>query len=266
MTAPAFQWLRVDDAGPIARIELHRPDALNALSRPLLAELQAAIERVGASAHARVLVLCGAGRAFSSGADLASDAVRPGDPDYDAGDVLERHYNPLMRAIAALELPVVTRVQGAAAGAGAMLALAGDFVIASRSAYFMLAFVKAGLVPDAGAHWLLPRLVGRARAARMMMLAERVPAERAAEWGLVHEVVDDDALDGAVDDLAGQLAAGPTRAYALIRRGLRECATATYDDALALERRLQQEAGRTEDFVAGVAAFRQKRPPQFRGR
>lgn len=266
MTAPAFQWLRCDADGPIARIELQRPDALNALHRPLLAELQAAVERVAASADARVLVIAGAGRAFCSGADLASDIVRPGDPDYDSGEALERHYNPLMQAIAALQLPVVTRVHGAAVGAGAMLALAGDFVVASRTAYFMLAFVKAGLIPDAGAHWLLPRLVGRARAARMMMLAERIPAERALEWGLVHEVVDEAALDGAVDALARQLAAGPTRAYALIRQGLRECATSTYEEALALERRLQREAGRTEDFAAGVAAFRQKRTPTFRGR
>jgi 2-(1,2-epoxy-1,2-dihydrophenyl)acetyl-CoA isomerase len=265
MTAE-FTSLCLDDSGPIVKIELSRPQALNALNRELLTELQLAVARVKSRTEARVLLIRGAGRAFCSGADLASSAVRAGEPGSDAGEVLQQHYNPLMLSLASLPIPIVARVQGAAAGAGAMLALAADFVLAARSAYFMFAFAKVGLVPDAGAHWLLPRLAGRARATRMMMLAEKIPADQAADWGLLHEVVDDEALDARVDALCLRLSEGPTRAFGLIRKGLLESSSLSFGAALALERELQREAGSTTDFAEGVNSFRQKRPPVFRGR
>lgn len=210
---------------------------------------------------ARCLLLTGEGRGFSSGADLAGSGLPK-----DVGAALEAHFNPLMEALAALPLPVVTAVNGVAAGAGCSLGLAGDLILAGKSAYFLQAFINIGLVPDAGANWLLPRFVGRARAMEMMMLGERVPAATALDWGLVNRVVEDAVLMEEARDLAQRLVAMPTRALGLIRRLARETEAASFSDALKAERVAQREAGETDDFRAGVEAFLGKTKPVFNGR
>jgi len=252
--------LTQDEAG-VATIAINRPDRLNALHSDALDEMRAAIQGL-AQAGARCLLLTGEGRAFSSGADLVTDG---GLPD-DVGAELEHHFNPLIEALFALPMPVVAAVNGPCAGAGCSIALAADIVIAGRSAYFLQAFINLGLIPDAGATWLLPRLAGRARAMEMMMLGERIPAEKAAEWGMIARVVDDAELMGEASALATRLARGPTAAYALLRRLARDAEQSSLTQALAAERIAQRDAGRTEDFKAGVTAFLAKQPPRFEGR
>jgi len=257
-----FENIKVEQSpAAVATITLNRPDTLNALNAAMLDELRAAVEGLPGSG-ARCLLLAGAGRGFSSGADLASGG---GLPD-DVGAALEAHFNPLIEALFALPIPVVAAVNGAAAGAGCSLALAADIVVAGRSAYFLQAFINIGLVPDAGATWLLPRLAGRARAMEMMMLGERISARKAADWGLISRVVDDADLDAEAAALATRLAQGPTIAYGLLRRLARDAEQRALKDALAAERIAQRDAGRTGDFKEGALAFLQKRPPNFDGR
>lgn len=251
----------VQSPAAVATLTLNRPDSLNALSAGLLDEMRAAIESLPGSG-ARALLLTGAGRGFSSGADLASGGGLPAD----VGAALEAHYNPLVEALFALPLPVVAAVNGPAAGAGCSLALAADIVLAGRSAYFLQAFINIGLIPDAGATWLLPRLAGRARAMEMMMLGERITAAQAADWGLISRVVDDEELEGEAIKLATRLAQGPTIAYGLVRRLARDAGQLSLTDALAAERVAQRDAGRTDDFKAAVMAFLQKQTPRFAGR
>ena len=258
----AFEHIRLETSpAAVATITIARPDRLNALSGQTLEELRAAVEESGRSG-ARCLLLTGEGRGFSSGADLGGDGGLP----EDAGAALERYYNPLVEALFALPIPVVAAVNGPAAGAGCSLALAADIVIAARSAYFLQAFVNIGLIPDAGATWLLPRLAGRARAMEMMMLGERVPAEQALEWGLISRVVEDEHLASEAVLLATRLAQGPTVALGLIRKLARESGDIPLSQALAAERVAQREAGETADFKGAVMAFLQKRQPRFDGR
>jgi 2-(1,2-epoxy-1,2-dihydrophenyl)acetyl-CoA isomerase len=257
-----FAHIRLDlSPAAVATITLNRPDSLNALNGGMVDELRRAVESLPGS-DARCLLITGEGRGFSSGADLASGG---GLPD-DAGMALEKHFNPLIEALFALDMPVVAAVNGPAAGAGCSLALAADIVIAARSAYFLQAFVNVGLVPDAGATWLVPQLAGRARALEMMMLGERIPAETALEWGMIARMVEDGDLAEESVALATSLAQGPTVALGLIRKLARSSAQLPLSEALAAERVAQREAGRTEDFRAAVLAFLQKRQPQFRGR
>ena len=210
----AYEHIRFDlSPEAVATITLNRPDSLNALTAAMLDEIRAAVEGLPGSG-ARALLLTGEGRGFSSGADLASGG---GLPD-DVGAALEAHFNPLIEAIFACPLPVVAAVNGPCAGAGCSLALAADLVLAGRSAYFLQAFINIGLIPDAGATWLLPRLAGRARAMEMMLLGERIPAEQALAWGMISRVVEDEALTAEGAALAARLAAGPTVAYGLLRR------------------------------------------------
>lgn len=256
----AFRFIRLEqNAAAVAHLTLARPDSLNALSPDMIDEIRSALEGLAATG-ARCLLMTGEGRGFSSGADLAGGGL----PE-DAGLALERHFNPMMEALFGLEMPTVAAVNGPAAGAGASLALACDFVLAARSAYFLQAFVNIGLVPDCGATWLLPRLVGRARALEMMMLGERIPAERALDWGLIARVADDDALASDAAAFAARLAQGPTAAYRLIRGLARHAEQNSFSEALAAERIAQREAGRTRDFARAVGAFLERRQPRFEG-
>lgn len=265
----SYSHISFETENAIATLTINRPQALNALHVGVIEEMIDAVDRVRDEGTARVLVLTGAGRAFCSGADLAGGGAggaprRSGPPD--AGSVLESHFNPLLERLFALPVPFITSVNGPAAGAGCSYALAGDIVIAARSAYFLQAFVNIGLVPDVGSTWLLPRLAGRARAQAMMMLGERISAETALDWGMVYKVVDDGELPAATRAVAEKLAAGPTRAYALIRAGIRQCLDSSLSEGLMVERRHQLLAGRSADFVEGVSAFLQKRPAQFTGK
>ncbi len=258
----SYEHIRLDiNAAAVATLTLARPDRLNAMSAKTVDELRGAVEEVKGS-DARCLLITGEGRGFSSGADLASGG---GLPD-DAGEALEKHFNPLIEALFDLNIPVVAAVNGPCAGAGCSLALSADIVIAGKSAYFLQAFVNIGLIPDAGATWLLPRLAGRARAMEMMLLGERVPAEQALQWGLVSRVVEDEHLASEAMLLASNLARGPTVALGLIRKLARNAEQLPLSDALAAERAAQREAGRTEDFKAAVVAFLQKHQPRFEGR
>jgi 2-(1,2-epoxy-1,2-dihydrophenyl)acetyl-CoA isomerase len=257
-----YDHIRVEHSpAAVATITLARPDKLNALSAQTVDELRAAVDEVSRSG-ARCLLITGEGRGFSSGADLAGGG---GLPD-DAGEALEKHFNPLIEALFDLSIPVVAAVNGPAAGAGCSLALCADIVIAARSAYFLQAFVNIGLIPDAGATWLLPRLAGRARAMEMMLLGERIPAEQARDWGLISRVVEDEHLASEAVLLATNLAQGPTVALGLIRKLARNAEQLSLGDALAAERAAQREAGRTEDFRTAVMAFLQKHQPRFEGR
>lgn len=269
----AYDHILLDERDGIATLTINRPDVLNGLSTHSVGEMIHAIDAVRDRGTARVLLMTGAGRGFSSGADLSGgnagaapdSSGLPAGP-MDTGKVLESHFNPLLERLMDLPVPFVTAVNGPAAGAGASIALAGDIVIAARSAYFLQAFVNIGLVPDVGSTWILPRLAGRARAQAMMMLGEKVPAAQALDWGMIYKVVDDDALMTEAGALAARLAKGPTKAYALIRQGLRQCLDKPLSEGLMVERRNQRLAGLTEDFAEGVSAFLQKRPANFKGR
>lgn len=257
-----FEHVRLEQSpAGFATVTIARPDRLNALSGRTVDELRSAVEAVAAS-ESRCLLLTGEGRGFSSGADLAGSGGLP----EDVGASLEKHFNPLIEALFALEIPVVAAVNGPAAGAGCSLALAADIVVAARSAYFLQAFVNIGLIPDAGATWLLPRLAGRARAMEMMMLGERIPAETALEWGMIARVVDDADLEAEAVLLATSLARGPTAAYGLIRKLARNAEQLPLTEALAAERAAQRTAGETADFRSAVFAFLEKRQPRFEGR
>jgi len=258
--------LLVTIADGVATLTLNRPDRLNALTAALHEALASALDRAAGDETIRALLITGAGRGFCAGQDLSERKLAPGEPRRDLGQGLERYYNPLIRRLRGLEKPVIAAVNGVAAGAGVGLALACDIVIAAHSAGFIEAFSRIGLVPDAGNTWFLPRLVGSARAMGMALTGEAIPAERAAEWGLIWKAVPDDMLMTEARDLARRLAQGPTRALGLTKRAIDRSGTNDLDTQLDLERDLQREAGLGEDYREGVAAFLEKRPPRFTGR
>lgn len=248
----------------IAIVTMNRPERLNALSDQLVQELRAAVDAAARpESGARCLLLTGAGRGFSSGADLADEKMSDGLPDLSLK--LRTGYNPLIEALSALPIPVIAAVNGPAAGAGMSLALAADFVIAAKSAYFLQAFVNIGLAPDAGATWFLPRLVGPARAMELMMLGEKLPAEQAHAWGLIHKAVDDERLMEESMALAARLAQGPTRSLATIRRLARAAWDNDLTTQLDAEAEGQKALGYSKDFLAGVGAFLTKTPAKFGG-
>lgn len=250
--------------GGLATITLNRPERLNALSENLNAELLSAIREVGAnSSPARALLIKGNERAFSAGADLAVDQIDPN--NIDLGRSLIDGYHPILLELANLPMPVVSAVSGVAAGAGMSIAISADIVLASRSAYFLQAFVNIGLVPDAGSTFILPRLVGNARARALMMLGERVPAETALDWGLVYDVVEDDALEQTAKTLATKLANGPTIALSGIRQLMATSMKNNYAEQLQAEATVQRAAGKTKDSMEGIMAFLQKRKANFSG-
>jgi len=253
------------DAG-IARLTLNRPDRLNSFNDAMHAEVRDALERVKAQASTRVLLLTGAGRGFCAGQDLSDRAVAPGSAAVDLGASIERNYKPLILGLRALPLPVVCAVNGVAAGAGANLALACDLVLAAKSASFIQAFCKIGLVPDSGGTYFLPRLVGTARAMGLALLGDKLTAEQAAQWGLIWQCVDDAELPAVVDRLLAQLAQASTRGLAAIKQAIQASAANTLAAQLDLERDLQRALGAGDDYREGVAAFVEKRPPRFKGR
>jgi 2-(1,2-epoxy-1,2-dihydrophenyl)acetyl-CoA isomerase len=264
--AQDFETVRLDTADGVATLTLARPDRLNSFTVQMHGEVQQALARVRADRAVRCLVLTGAGRGFCAGQDLADRAVDPSAAGVDLGESIERYYKPLVQALRSLEMPTLAAVNGVAAGAGANLALACDLVFAARSASFVQSFSKIGLVPDCGGTWWLPRLVGPARAMGLALTAEKLSAERAEQWGLIWKCVDDDALMPAVQALARELAAGPTRGYVRTRQAIDAAATLTLDASLDLERDCQRELGRGDDYREGVAAFMARRTPVFKGR
>ena len=248
--------------GDVLVLTLARPERLNAAPPAMFVELRAALASLDG---ARAVLIAGAGRAFCSGADVGGGALGSEDPGNATFAALTESYNPTMAAIADLAVPVVSAVRGPAAGIGCSLALAADFCVASETAYFLQAFVNIGLVPDGGASWMLPRLIGKARASEMMLLGEKVPAAKALDWGMIHSVVADDALDATAFALAERLAAGPTVAIGLMRRQIRSAYEGDYAAAMLQEAENQRTARGSADSMEGGIAFLQKRKAAFKG-
>src|SRR5579863_961466 len=246
--------------GGVLTLTLNRPERLNALNIALIQALLSAAQRAAADSACRAVLITGAGRGFCAGADLADRALGPGSARPDLGQALDKGLNPLVRALRTLPKPIVCAVNGPAAGAGANLALACDIVLAAKSAQFLQAFARIGLIPDAGGTFILPRLVGEARARALMMLADPIGAEQAAAWGMIYRAVDGEDLMGEARTIAERLAAGPTHTYGLIKRALAASAGASLDAQLDLERDFQREAGARDEYVEGVRAFLEKRP------
>lgn len=249
----------------VLHLTLNRPDKLNSFNEEMHLALRAGLQRAEAEPAIRVVLLTGAGRGFCAGQDLGDRDPRKGGPKPDLGKTIQNFYNPLVRQIRSLDKPVICAVNGVAAGAGANIALACDIVLAAQSARFIQAFSKIGLVPDAGGSWSLSRLLGEARAKGLALTAEPLSADTAAEWGMIWKVCADDALMAQATALAEKLATGPTLGLGLTKQLIQQAASHDLDSQLDLERDAQRKAGHSQDYAEGIAAFLEKRPPQFEG-
>ena len=260
----AFKSIMFKSIEGIARLTLNRPDRLNAFNSTMHAEIAAAIGLVEGDSNARVLLISGMGRAFCAGQDLSERDVEAG--PLDLGKATGEYYNPLVRRLAGLRVPVVCAVNGVAAGAGVNVALACDVVLARKSAKFVQAFSSIGLIPDAGGTWALPRLVGQSRALGFTLLGESISADQAERWGLIWKAIDDDQFDAEVERVVRQLGAGPTGGLAAAKRAIRGAQSRSLDEQLDVERDTQRECGLTDDYKEGVSAFKARRAPRFIGR
>jgi 2-(1,2-epoxy-1,2-dihydrophenyl)acetyl-CoA isomerase len=257
-----YESIILERDGPIARITLNRPDRLNSFTAAMHDELKYALDEID---DCRVLILTGAGRGFCAGQDLNDRAVSNGRP-VDLGQTVETCWNPLIRKLTSMNQPVIARVNGVAAGAGANIALACDLVVAGRSAKFIQSFAAIGLIPDSGGTWVLPRLVGQARALGLALTGEPLSAEKAEEWGMIWKCVDDEALDAEVDTIAQKLASLPPLGLAATKDMIRESWQHTLEQELHRQRNMMCRLGYTQDYREGVAAFLEKRPANFVGR
>jgi 2-(1,2-epoxy-1,2-dihydrophenyl)acetyl-CoA isomerase len=249
----------------VAVLKLNRPDSLNSFTAEMHAEVREVLTRAAADKQVRAVLLTGNGRGFCAGQDLNDRAVAPGESLPDLGDSVEKYYSPLITQLTTMEKPVICAVNGVAAGAGANIALACDIVIAGRSASFIQSFARLGLIPDSGGTWILPRLVGMARAKGLAMLAPKVSAEQAEAWGMIWQLVDDDELMNTALGLAEQMATQPTRGFAFTKRAFAASAANTLEVQLELEKDLMRAAGKTHDYQEGVSAFLAKRTPVYKG-
>ena len=260
----------VSNESAVRTLTLNRPAALNAFTTSMMTQLRGALEAAAGDKSVRCVVLTGAGRGFCAGQDLSDEAIKPSldpaDPPKDIGHLIDNHYLPLAMLVRNMPIPVISAVNGVAAGAGANLALGCDLVLAGASASFIQAFSKIGLIPDCGGTWLLPRLVGRARALQLTLLGDKLPAVQAQEIGLIYRCVPDEDLVSASQALAQRLSQMPVRALAETRKALDEASLLDFEDALKLESVMQRQQGFGQDYLEGVGAFLQKRKPNFTDR
>ena len=261
----SYNTIQFKIADGAAKLTLNRPDRLNSFTLEMHAEVRDALDKVEADGSVRTLLLTGAGRGFCAGQDLSDRAVAPGGGAVDLGESVEKRYNPLIRTLTSLPMPVVCAVNGVAAGAGASIAFACDIVLAAKSAKFIMSFANIGLVPDSGSSWVLPRLAGHARALGMALTGAPVTAEQAEDWGLIWNCIDDDRLSDEADALIARFAAAPTRGLAETKKLIRGAFTRPLDEQLDLERDQMRALGFSDDYKEGVDAFMNKRKPVFKG-
>lgn len=262
-----YQLIQFDVREGVARLTLNRPDKMNSFNADMHAEIRHALDSIQTHMAVRVLVLIGAGRGFCAGQDLADAEVRftPGETPPDLGDVVERHYKPLVMRLSQLRVPTIAAVNGIAAGAGASMALACDMVLATQSAAFVLPFANIGLIPDTGCSWHLPQRIGQARAMGLALTGKKLSAQQAADWGMIWDAVEDAAFASTVDALAAKLATMPTKALVRTRQAMQAAHTHTLEAHLSFEGMLMRELGKSADYVEGVSAFLEKRTPRFTG-
>jgi 2-(1,2-epoxy-1,2-dihydrophenyl)acetyl-CoA isomerase len=260
-----YESIQFTIANGIAVLTLNRPDRLNSFTKAMHGEVRDALDKLQADKTVRVLVLTGAGRGFCAGQDLNDRAVEPGAPGVDLGESVEKYYAPLVTTVRTLPMPVICAVNGVAAGAGANLALACDIVLAAKSASFIEAFCKLGLIPDTGGTWVLPRLIGPARAMGLALLGDKLPAEKAEQWGLIWRCVPDEALMDEAMAMAEHFAKAPTKGLAFTKKAMLASWTNTLEQQLQLEAGMMRELGYSHDYREGVAAFIEKRQPHFKG-